>query len=467
MEQIALRLAERRTGGDDRAATARVVLEASVQVRAPIAYALAIILLAVLPFVVLKGIAGALVPPLAFSFAVSLLAAMAVALTVTPALALLILPRVKERTGSSPSKKLAGGYERSLARMLPTAAPAVLAIVLVVAGLAAVPFLKRSVLPSFKEGDFLVEVDAAPGTSLPEMDRVSALIAAELRTIPGVRNVGAQVGRAVLGDRVVGVDSAQLWISIDPDADHDATMTSVRGVIGGYPGLDMDVLTHSAERLTEVLTGVDAPIQVRVFGPDLEVLRAQAEQLRKTLAGIEGIVDPTAELDVTEPALEVQVNLAAAQRYGIKPGDVRRAAAALLSGIEVGSLFEEQKIFEVVVWGVPELRHSLSSVRDLQIDKPGGGTVRLGDVASVELRPNPTVVVRESVSRSIDVIAGVRGRSVGAVTKDVEQRLERIGLPLEDHAELLGDQAEQRAARSRLIGAAIAAAIAILLLLQV
>ena len=162
----------------------------------------------------------------------------------------------------------------------------------------------------------------------------------------------------------------------------------------------------------------------------------------------------------------VDVDLAAAARFGIKPGDVRREAATLVNGTEVGSLYEGQKIFEVVVRGTPATRSSLSGVRDLVIDTPSGGHVRLGDVANVTIGSKPTVIKREDVSRRIDITASVSGRSVSDVTTDVQSRLKDVEFPLEYHAALLGDHAEQQAALGMLLAVAIAAALGVFLLLQ-
>ncbi len=151
--------------------------------------------------------------------------------------------------------------------------------------------------------------------------------------------------------------------------------------------------------------------------------------------------------------MEIEVDLAAAQRYGLKPGDVRRAAATLLSGIQVGNLFEEQKVFDVVVWSTPETRSSLTSIRDLLIDTPGGGQVRLGDVAQVRIVPAPTVIRHDAVKRYLDVVVNVVERDLGAVAADIERRLQEIKFPLEYHAEVLGEYAGcQQAAESRLLG---------------
>ncbi|MDQ5875089.1 MAG: efflux RND transporter permease subunit, partial [Actinomycetota bacterium] len=254
-----------------------------------------------------------------------------------------------------------------------------------------------------------------------------------------------------------------LWVSIDPDADYDATVDSIREVVNGYPGLSGDVQTYSNERVREALTVADEDVVVRVFGEELEILRGQGEAVRQALSKIDGIADAQVLTQAEEPTLEVQVDLDAAQQHGIKPGDVRRAAAALLSGIQVGSLFEQQKVFDVVVWGQPETRNSLSSVRQLLIDTPTGGHVRLEDVAEVRIAPNQTIINREAVSRYLDVGASVSGRDRDSVLSDVESTLEGMAFPLEYHAEVLASDTQPV---GLLISIGVAAAIGIFLLLQ-
>jgi Cu/Ag efflux pump CusA len=169
---------------------------------------------------------------------------------------------------------------------------------------------------------------------------------------------------------------------------------------------------------------------------------------------------------VEEPNIQIEVDLAKAQAAGIKPGDVRRAAAALLSGMEVGNLFEEQKVFDVIVLGVPETRHSLTSVRDLLIDTPDGGQVRLGDVADVRVAPSVSNIVHDGVFRYIDVGADVAGRDPNAVSAELAQAIDGVAFPLEYHAEVLGDYASRQADQQRLLGYTIAALVGIYLLLQ-
>jgi Cu/Ag efflux pump CusA len=205
---------------------------------------------------------------------------------------------------------------------------------------------------------------------------------------------------------------------------------------------------------------------VRVYGNDLSVLVSQAGEVSKLLGTVRGVANPKVDLAPKEPAFVVKVDLTAAERAGIKPGDVRRAAATLLSGLVVGSLFEEQKVFDVVVRGAPQTRGDLSGIGELLIDTPAGGHVRLKDVASVTVAATPNVIRHQGVSRFVDVGADVRGRGIGGVAGEVKARLQSVKFPFEYHAEVLGDYAQGDAAQRRFIAVCIAAAIGILMLLQ-
>jgi Cu/Ag efflux pump CusA len=291
----------------------------------------------------------------------------------------------------------------------------------------------------------------------------------------------------VTGDQVVDVNSSELWINIDPDADYDATKAAIQRVVEGYPGFTHSVGTYERQRIRDVgavddrqadqpgassadldvLTGADRrPLLVRVYGEDPTVLRQQAARMARLLSRVDGVVAPRVQSPIQEPTVAIEVHLDAAQRVGLKPGDVRRRAATLLSGIEVGSLFRQQKVFEVVVRATAALRHSLSDIRSLLIDTPGGGHVRLGDVASVRVRPTPSVIEREASSRRIDISADVRGRGLAAVSDDVRRRIRQASFPLEYHAQVIPDATGDGADVTRLVGVGVAAAIGIFLLLQ-
>ena len=451
--------------GGDLGSVRLLVGRATLAMRRPAAYALVIGLLCLVPMVTTGGVFGAFFPTIALSYAIAIVAAMVVALLVTPSLALLL-------GGSSvgaPSlldRAVAPRFAGTIGRTIRTPAVAlVIGGLVAVAGLGSVLTLQRSTMPSFKDTNLLVHVSGAPSTSLEEMQRVSSLMAEDVRAIEGVTNVGAHVGRAVTSDQAVGTNAGQLWITVDPDQDYDAIVASIQEVAGGYPGLATDVVTYPNARVDEVLPDAEAPVVVRVYGQDYDVLAAEAEEVRSMLTRIDGTSEPQVRQPSEEPTVEIETDLAAAQRHGIRPGDVRRTASALISGLTVGSLFEDQKVFEVVVWGEPGIRSNLSQIEDLMIETPDGKGVRLGDVADVRIASSPTAIQHESVQRYLDVVAGVSGRNVGDVVGDVQAELPKLEFPLEYHAEVIeaGDAGSGR--QVWILG--VAAVLLIFLLLQV
>ncbi|HEU0294665.1 MAG TPA: efflux RND transporter permease subunit [Anaerolineales bacterium] len=468
VERIVQRLRLNRQQGGLRSVPA-VILEAAGETRSALFLATLITLLAVLPVFFIEGISGGLYRPLAITYSLAVLAAMVVALTVTPALSVILLSRSRLDMKESPFvARLQGSYERNLAKATGSPALANIAIVvLVVAALVALPFLKRdSSLPKFQEPYLTVRFQGAPGTSQTEMNRILTRVSGELRAIPGVSNVGAHVGRAVFGDQTVNVNSSEVWVSIAPNANYEATVAAVEEAVNSYPGLDREVRTFVQQSLSRVQTDDSHDITVRLYGEDHDVLRVEVEKLRQAISTVSGVVDPRVDLPVDEPTLEIEVDLNSAQRYGVKPGDVRRSAAILLSGMHAGSLFEEQKIFDVVVWGTPETRHSLSDIQNLLIDTPGGGHVRLGEVADVRVVSSPTVIRREAVSPYLDIDFNVEGRSAAAVAQDVDAVIKNFGFPLEYHAEVVSDFATRQAAQQGILIASAVAILGIFLLLQ-
>jgi Cu/Ag efflux pump CusA len=269
----------------------------------------------------------------------------------------------------------------------------------------------------------------------------------------------------LMADEPYGVYFTENWISIDPAVDYDATLAKVQEVVNGYPGLIRDVQTYLKERIREVLTGSSDSVVIRIYGPDLNVLRDKADEVRDALEGIDGIVDLKKELHMDTPQIEVKVDLELAQKYGLKPGDIRRATAFLVQGEEVGDIFVNGKTYDVNVWSTPDTRNSLTDIQDLMIDTPDRHYVSLSEVANISIAPVPNVIEREAQSRKIDVSANVRGRDLGSVAQDVEQALQSVNFPLEYHAELIGEFAEQQAARQRLFIAGTIAIIAIFFLL--
>jgi CzcA family heavy metal efflux pump len=444
------------------------VFMAAIEVRRPVLHATVIVALATLPILFVQGAAGALLQPLFVSCLVALLASMIVAQTVTPALSILLLPTTTATaTREPPLQGLQNHYQRLLARAVASPRRTLMAVGLfMLLGLLALPLLRTSLLPVFMDRDLLVSWTAAPGTSYPEMSRMLSEASKKVRDVAGVRNVGAHLGRAVQSDTVAGVNAAEVWVSLAPEADYEKTVAAVRQALDSYPGTRSEPISFASRKVQDAMSNRGEAVVVQIYGPAWNVLQDKAEEVRQALSSVQGLANPRVLTRAQEPGVEVEVNLAAAERHGIKPGDVRRAAATLMAGIEVGSLYEGQKIFEVVVWGAPELRRDPNLLRDLSIDSPKGEKIRLGDVADVRLTSSSASITRDSASRYVDVIADVRDRDIPAVLTDVGQKLQSIKFPLEYHPEVIGEYGARQANEAWVISFGVAAAVGMFLLLQ-
>jgi CzcA family heavy metal efflux pump len=467
VENIMRRLRLARRAGDTRS-TARIILDASLEVRAPIVAATLIVVTAVVPVLFMEGLTGSFFKPLIAAYVLAIAASLVVAMTVTPSLCLILLNNAGLEGHESPMIVwLLRHYRPLLERATRTPLAAYITVgVVTLAGIGVWPLLGTSLLPAFKERDFLMHWVTTPDASLPEMLRITTRASKELRAIPGVRNFGAHIGQAFAADEVVGVNFGENWISISPGADYDKTHARIEEMVEGYPGLYRDVQTYLKERIREVLTGAGEAIVIRIFGPDLDVLRDKAEEVRAALVDVPNLVNLHKELMVEVPHIQVTLKLEEARRYGLKPGDVRRASATLMAGEEVGDIFIEGRTYDVHVWTAPEARRSIDSVREMLIDTPIGQRVRLAEVADVSIQPTPNVIRREASSRRIDVQANVRGRDLGAVAGDVQSRLDKLSFPLGYYAVLQGEYQELNAARRRLELLGILALAAIFVLLQ-
>lgn len=469
-QNIRRRLSQHRAESGRKESFAWIVREATVEMQAVLLYATAIVLLVLTPIIFMHGITAAFFQPLIYAYALAIICSLLVALVVTPVMSVLLF---RNATPAAAESRLEGtlrrAYDGVVAPTLANPAPvfAVAAVLLVVGLVVLTQVRQESVFPRFKEMDVMVSLDAKPGTSHPAMTRMVTQVSRDLRAIPGVKNVGCHMGRAITSDAVAEVSSSELWVNIDPAADYDATMAEIRRVVAGYPGFDRDVETFLEERVTEELAGEDRGLVVRVYGEDFAVIGRKANEVKRMLTKIDGLENPEIELAEIASRVEVEPDLEKCQVHGIKPGDVRRAAAILLSSIEVGYLFDEQKIFEVVVWGIPEIRDSLTNIKELLVETPLGGLVPLQDMANIRIASGPVAIEHEAVARFIDVVADVRGRDLAAIGRDVNHGLAQIDFPLEYRAEMLGETAERLANQRRVAAFAIAAAIGIFLIYQV
>ena len=468
VENIARRLRTARLEGSAKSAF-RIVVDASLEVRSAVVYASLIVVLVFVPVFFLDGLAGSFFRPLALAYVSAILASLVVALVVTPALSYMLLTGRRAARAEAPLAVLLKRLYRPLLTPLiehPFLCLAALAAAFVVTAAAATR-LGQELLPDFQETDFLMHFVEKPGTSVEAMQRVTVQASKDLRAVPGVRNFGSHIGRAEVADEVVGPNFTELWISIEPTADYPATVKRIEEVVYAYPGLYRDLQTYLRERIKEVLTGASATIVVRLYGPDQAVLRAKAKEVEAAMKDVPGVANLKVEPQVLVSQVEVRLRPEAAERYGLTAGHVRRASATLLKGLKVGEVFEGQKKFDVIVWGVPDVRADVTALQDLPIDTPLGHQVRLGNVADVVIVPAANEVRRENASRRLDVTCNVQGRDLGSVAREIEEKVRAVPFDREYHPEFLGEYAARQESARRLYLLAALALIGIVLLLYV
>ncbi|MBL9008249.1 MAG: efflux RND transporter permease subunit [Myxococcales bacterium] len=454
VENIRRRL--RTACADTSASPLTIVLAASLEVRSAVVFSTLIVCLVCLPVLLLDGLAGAFFRPLALAYLLAVLASLIVALTVTPALCLWLLPQRSPSSGApSPEPALIARLRRAYLVLLPRILAHPRRVVLLLVGVTvlpmlAVPFLREEFLPSFQERNFLMHWIERPGTSVEASRRSTEQIGRELLRIPGVQSFGAHIGRAEVGDEVVGPNFTEHWISIDPRADYTSTVRRIEAVVAAYPGVFSDVLTYLKERIKEVLSGTSSAIVVRIYGPDLDRLRSEANAIAAELSSIPGLIDLKVEPQINVPQIEVRLRPERAALYGLTAASVRRAIQVFVAGQRIGEVYPNGRSVDVLLWTPSLVRADLSALRRLLIDTPSGEVVEIGALAELRVVPAPNEIKRESGSRRLDVTCNVRGRALSSVARDIEARVAAHTFPRGTYPQILGEYAAQRSSRNQL-----------------
>lgn len=404
-----------------------------------------VVLLAGVPLLVSSGTTASFLRPMVGAFMAATAASTVVAATVAFALTSMLEkvgPKTPPRAVTALRERLTGSYRRSLrgvARTVPVLIVAGACAVIGIVVLAGIPFLHPG-QPAFQDRNLVVHWTAAPGTSLPEMDRVAALATSELQAIPGVQNVGATLGRAVTSDQIVTTNSGELWVTMKPDANYGATLAAIKSVADDTPGITGTVSTYEGTAMGDVLASPPNQVVTRIYGPDYATLQKLAGQARSLMAGVPGVTATQVQGETTQPTLDVTVNLNAAAKDGVAPGDVRREAATLVEGLIVGNFFEDQAVFDVTVLAAPQYRSSVQAIDNLMVDTAPGQHARLGQLAAVGLADEPSDIPHQNTSLYLDVTASVNGSTTTAASA-ISSRLSSLSLPLDYSTQVISGAA--------------------------
>lgn len=468
VENVLRRLQENRLTGNPKPIF-DIVLEASLEVRSAVVYASFIVMLVFLPVFFLDGLAGKLFGPLGLAYVVAILVSLAIALTVTPAMCLLMLGA----KGSSAVREpwLVRMSNAIYRRMLPPFIHRpvwvlVSAVAMLVAAGSAVPFLGGEFLPDFRESNFVVFMAGKPDSSLVESERVGKQLAKQLLDISGVRSVAQQIGRADLSEDTWGPNISEVWISLADDADYDLVLSDIRDVLDATPGYAFQAKQFLRERIDEVLTGSTADLLVRIVGPDLKVLRKKAEPVAEVMSRIRGVKDLRVEQIVEVSQIDVLLKPQTTADYGLSVGATNQAIQTWLRGTQTGQVFEADTVVDVVVRGTPDLRTDPHLLTEIQIDGPLGHPIPLGSLADVSIVAAPNMINREQGRRRLLVTCNAEGRDVESVMAEIRSRLhEDAPLPAGYHYEFAGEFAAKADAQQRMIWLSAASLVGILVLL--
>lgn len=479
VENVLRRLRENRLSQEPKPAF-EVVLSASLEVRSAVVYASFIVILVFVPVFFMGGLGGTFFRPLGLAYIAAILVSLLVALTVTPAMCLWLLPSPESRVQSSEKKVGSPALDSPpLVRLLTslylkTLGPVLnypkltiaLAVLLLAAAGTAVPYLGGEFLPEFRESNFVVFAAGSPDSSLAESRRMGKLVSERLQRIPGVRSVAQQIGRADLSEDTWGPNISEIWVTLDPGVEIGPLLRDINTSLAEVPGAVFQTKQFLRERIDEVLTGSTSDIVIRVVGPDLAALREQAAAIANAIRDVSGVDELRVEQQVDVPQIEVLLRPRHAARFGFAVGALNDGIQTLLRGTIVGQVYEQDRVFDVVVRAHPDLRNDPQLLGALRLDAPTGEVIPLSAVADLCITQSPNMINREQASRRIHVTCNAAGRDVTSVIADIQSHIAAQAPPRPGYRlEFAGEHAARAAAQERLLLLSVAALLGIFILL--
>lgn len=448
-----------------------VVYEASVQIRSSVVFATLILCVVVAPIFALTGVEGRIFTPLGLAYIAATLASLLVALTLTPALCLLLLkdhqPRAEE---TRLVRLLKDTYQPVLRSCLANPRPVLGGAALAFAGsLLLLPGLGRTFLPEFQERNLVIAVAQLPGASLESTQRMGIAVERALLRYPEIQSAQFRAGRTLGDDDADDVNFGHLDVQIAPGVtDRARVLAAVRAEFAKLPGVVPNVGGFISHRIDEVLSGSRAAIAVKIFGPDLDELRRLARAVESAMRPINGVADLQIEPQASVERLEIEFDRNAANRYGLKVKDLARTVETAFNGRVVSQVVEGQRAFDLVVWLDPAARARARTIENLLVDTPSGA-IPLSQVAKVGFSEGTNAVNRENVSRRIVVSANATERDLGSVIADVRERIgSRVTFPQGYYVQYGGQfEAQERASSELLLYGGLALAAVALLLYSV
>ncbi len=450
----------------------RIVFDASMEVRGAVVYATFIVALVFLPVLTMSGVQGSLFSSLAIAYILAILASLLVALTVTPALTYVLLPRAV----TSPRLPryvdfLKRVYERMLrALMARPALPIVAAGLLIATAAATLPYLGAEFLPSFRENDFVLHMAMLPGTSMEESLRMGRQVTASLTANPSVASVTQQVGRAEQFDDTWGPEYSEFYVSLNPlnRQGAESVEESIVDSMRGFPGASFSLKTVLAERMEEVISGSGAEVVIHVFGDDLDTLDRTAAEVLDVVSGVPGAADVRIESPQGAPRVAIRLNREKLVQFGFQPVMLLDAIWTGFQGRVVGQVYQANRVFDVSVILPPEARTDPAAVGSFLVENAEGTRVPLRQLADVFEVPGRYSIGHDQGRRRQNVLCNVRGRDLASFVAEAERALAtRVELPAGTYTSFAGTWEARNEAQSQLFLYSSVVGVGILVLLAV
>jgi CzcA family heavy metal efflux pump len=453
--------------------TFQVVLEASLEVRSAVVYATFIVALVFLPVLTLTGLQGSFFAPLALSYILAIMASLAVALTVTPALSLLFFQRgVRDSAESRMQNGLKSIYRGVLNFFARWPRAIMLAVGLIcLAALLMLPTFGSGFLPDFREGHFVLQVQTVPGTSLAEMMRIGREISDQLLQNKSIATVEQQVGRAEQGEDTFGSHRCEFHVELKPGVsgeDQENLVKEIRDVLDGFPGIQSEVLTFLGDRISETIAGETAPVVISVYGNDLDAIDAKAKEIAGVLRGVPGAKDVQVKSPPGAPRMAVRLRPDRLTQFGFRPVDVLEAIAAAYQGAIVAQVHQGNQVADVAVILEENARREPEEIGSLMLKNAQGLALPLKELADVYLTSGHYSILHDSASRRQVVTCVPQGRDVTSFTADAKKQIAtKVALPKGIYVLFTGAAEATAKARQQLLLNSLIAAVGILLLLVV
>jgi CzcA family heavy metal efflux pump len=470
VENIYRRLRENRASSNPRSVF-RVVLDASIEVRSAVVYASFAVMLVFLPVLGMSGVAGKLFGPLAMAYIWAILMSLIVALTVTPALCVLMLGRGELPPEEPPAVHwLKHWYGAALKRTERLHGKFLWLVAgMVAVGIIALFFVNESFLPELREGDITVHMTELPGTSLQESLRLGNRISEALLKIPSVTMVSQRAGRAELGTDTMGTHQSEIDVNLQARSGKQvaAAQADIRKVLSEFPGPTLSFNGFLIERINETLSGYVTPVVVNIFGNNLNQLDQDGAQIAALLNEIPGAANVQLQSPPGMPQMVVRLRKEDLARWGFDPVDVLDVVRTAYSGDIVGQIYAGDRVFDVSVILARDSQPRVSALGSLLLESPGRNYVPLHQLADIYEAPARYVILHEGARRVQTVTCNVRGRSVDAFVNEAKKRISNLSLPTGTYVEFTGTAEAQARSRRDLFINSTLAMLGIILLLSI